>query len=643
MEKTNLDYALEYLERGWCIIPIRQDTKRPAILWKEYQTRLPTEEEVTKWWTDNPDHALAIVTGEISGLVVVDCDNPEALEAALDCGMSSPIRANTKKGQHLYFECPMDGVRRGPKVGGVGHDWPKIKGLDFRGDGSYALLPPSKNYEWAIPSYLDWDDVPMWKDWKPRLKSEPEGFVFSKLDLTNITPRNPEDNISEWDKTAKYVLEHFPTTKKIPSGMGNGRNERLMRYVSECVLQGLFGPELRVRGHAFMNEFYEQPLSEAEFEATCASMEQAEKRNHPERFNNKGEYIAAKKDEVRGGSAKLIQMRDADQLMEQAAAKEYLIEPWLPRNTIVQVHGYSGHGKSLFIQNAMAALTAGRRYFGPFEIGTPARVLYLDFENGMATIARRLQELRQIHGDAQDRLNIWTPFVSDDMNLKSAEGVMELQGWIKHAAPDVVVIDTIRSAYSGLQENSAEEWGRINKLAMTLRNSGIAVIMVHHSNKPSGEGGFGREAGSTNQLTVLETQIRIVQVFRDEEQASQNAGIFDANYNRPIWPLLEAKMPPDHRLYMVMEVRYGKVREWTDMHDPVQWIGFAQHNVTEEKIVVSSYSTKQRAKDMALASRSVEEISAELQRPVRLIREWLGLEAVQPSSKVVPLPSVGQQ
>ena len=638
MEKTNLDYALEYLERGWCIIPIRQDTKRPAVLWKEYQKRLPTEDEITKWWTDNPDYALAIVTGEISGLVVVDCDNPEALEAALDSGMSSPIRAKTKKGHHLYFECPMDGVRRGPKVGGVGHDWPKIKGLDFRGDGSYALLPPSKNYSWEIPSYLDWDDVPVWKDWKPSLKSEPDSFVFSKLDLTNVTPLNPEDTISEWDKTAKYVLEHFPTTKKIPSGMGNARNERVMRYISECILDGLFGAELRVRGHAFMNEFFDECLPDPEFEATCASIEQAERRNHPERFNDKGEYIRKPRDEEKPRKNKLIQMRDAEQLIEQAAAKEYLIEPWLPRNTIVQVHGYSGHGKSLFIQNAMAALTSGRRYFGPFEIGTPARVLYLDFENGMATIARRLQELRQMHGDAQDRLNIWTPFVDKDMNLKAAEGLMELQGWIKHSAPDVVVIDTIRSAYSGLQENSADEWGQINKLAMTLRNSGIAVIMVHHSNKPSGEG-FGREAGSTNQLTVLETQIRIVQVFRDEEQANQNAGIFDGNYEHPKWPLLEGKLPPNHRLYMVMEVRYGKVREWTDLHDPVQWIGFAQHNETEEKIVVSSYSTKQKAKDMALSSMTPSEIAEILQRPTRLVREWLGLEEVLPSSNVVPLSS----
>ena len=74
---------------------------------------------------------------------------------------------------------------------------------------------------------------------------------------------------------------------------------------------------------------------------------------------------------------------------------------------------------------------------------------------------------------------------------------------------------------------------------------------------------------------------------------------------------------------MVMELRYGKVREWTDMHDRVQWIGFAAHNKTDEKIIVSSRSTKQRAKDMALDGHDPIRIADRLERPLRLIHDWL--------------------
>ena len=316
-----------------------------------------------------------------------------------------------------------------------------------------------------------------------------------------------------------------------------------------------------------MSSFFES-LDEREFEATVCSMEQSEKRNHPERFDEDGNFIGQPvTEEFKDRPRKLIQMKDADQLMEESAGKTYLIEPWLPKNTIVQVYGYSGHGKSMFVQHCISALCSGRKYFGCFELGKPARALYLDFEMGMSTIARRLIEMRQMHGDTQDRLNIWTPFVDKkEIDLKKREGLEELQAWITFSDPDVIIIDTIRSAYPGLMENSADEWSRVNQLAVKLRNSGLAVIMIHHSNKPS-EGGLGREAGSTNQLTVLETQIKVTQVYKDEDTAKQNAAIWDGSYQRPVFPLLESKLPKDYRLYMVMEIKYGKVREWTDMHD----------------------------------------------------------------------------
>ncbi len=79
----------------------------------------------------------------------------------------------------------------------------------------------------------------------------------------------------------------------------------------------------------------------------------------------------------------------------------------------------------------------------------------------------------------------------------------------------------------------------------------------------------------------------------------------------------------DTRSTVVMEIRLRKVREWTDLHDRVQWIGFAASDTTDDKIIVSSRSTKQRAKDMALQGQEPEEIARTLSRPVRLIREWL--------------------
>ena len=72
--------ALEYLSKGWPVIPIRISEndgldKKPYLqTWREYQTKLPTVDEITTWWTRWPDAGIAVVTGKQSGMIVVDVD-----------------------------------------------------------------------------------------------------------------------------------------------------------------------------------------------------------------------------------------------------------------------------------------------------------------------------------------------------------------------------------------------------------------------------------------------------------------------------------------------------------------------------------------------------------------------------------------
>ena len=245
----------------------------------------------------------------------------------------------------------------------------------------------------------------------------------------------------------------------------------------------------------------------------------------------------------------------------------------------------------------------------------------MDFEMGMGTIGRRLQEVKNLYGDAEQNLQVWTPFINkEELNLKTKQGLLDLQEWVDHANPDVLVIDTVRSAFPGLQENSADEWARVNSLAVSLRNAGIAVILVHHSNKPT-ENGVGREAGSTNQLTVLDTQIRIMQVFNDEEAAKINAGIYDDG-EQPIWERLDAALPPEANLYMAVEVRYGKVREWTELHDRHYHLGWGA-DADNKRYLVSSRSSKQKAKELAVMGIEPTEIAVKLKRNVSLVEDWL--------------------
>ena len=133
--KGRLAEALEFLAQGYSIIPLRPGAKTPMVPWEIYQKRKPTLEEVTLWFKGT-DNNIAIVTGEISGVAVVDCDSPEAIDHALT-KFPSHQRTQTRKGLHLWFKHPGCPVRNSVNLHGIK--------MDIRGDGGYVVAPGSRH------------------------------------------------------------------------------------------------------------------------------------------------------------------------------------------------------------------------------------------------------------------------------------------------------------------------------------------------------------------------------------------------------------------------------------------------------------------------------------------------------------------
>ena len=59
------------------MIPLKGKTPPARFRWKEYQERRATLDEIRNWFGQNGEYNIGIVTGEVSGLVVVDCDSEE--------------------------------------------------------------------------------------------------------------------------------------------------------------------------------------------------------------------------------------------------------------------------------------------------------------------------------------------------------------------------------------------------------------------------------------------------------------------------------------------------------------------------------------------------------------------------------------
>jgi Bifunctional DNA primase/polymerase, N-terminal len=64
----------DYVERGWSVIPIRPGDKRPLVRWEEFQHRRADKTVALGWFRTWPDAGIGVVTGAISGIVVIDVD-----------------------------------------------------------------------------------------------------------------------------------------------------------------------------------------------------------------------------------------------------------------------------------------------------------------------------------------------------------------------------------------------------------------------------------------------------------------------------------------------------------------------------------------------------------------------------------------
>lgn len=60
---------------------------------------------------------------------------------------------------------------------------------------------------------------------------------------------------------------------------------------------------------------------------------------------------------------------------------------------------------------------------------------------------------------------------------------MALLAAIEEHKPSLIFVDTLAMAFPGLEENSAEEMGRVVAIARRLASHGGAVVLIHHDTK----------------------------------------------------------------------------------------------------------------------------------------------------------------
>ena len=278
VETNVLDASLDYLKLEWSIIPVGHD-KHPLVNWKRYQERRPKRAQVREWFENDPDAGIGIITGAVSGLVVLDVDLKSGGRKSLEHlqqqygRLPKTVSAKTGGGgRHFYFSHPGVSVR--PSAGQLG------PGLDIRGDGGYVVAPPSqhrngRSYEW---------------------KHSPETTVLAPIPewLLRLIVDEPKSKTMKENSTTAIVEGH--------------RNETLTSLAGAMRRRGCDGEAIRRALLAENNEKCDPPLPAKEVERIAQSIARYE----PEAVDPAGEDP---------GGERYTDMANAARLADEAAGR----------------------------------------------------------------------------------------------------------------------------------------------------------------------------------------------------------------------------------------------------------------------------------------------------------------------------------
>lgn len=420
METTiqSFETAKEYYSYGWSLVPCPLKSKYPALEWENLQeVRIP-EDKLSYFF--NEECNIAIITGRLSNLVVIDVD--EFTEEANKLISMLPVTWQVETptgGTHYYFKYPgHTEVRNFAK---------RIPGVDFRGEGGLIIAPPSIHpnggqYKWT---YKEGEIAEIPEDLFP--------ILFS-----------PKEKKKESKPISEPVIE-------------GGRNQWLLEQAGHFARvtprwkEVIFG----------LNERYcNPPLSEEEIEKTI--------------FTSMDRYAPELPKETR-----IVRTWDNPytplEIEEyKPSPEQWLIDHFLPLNGTTILSADPGVGKTWLAMEMALSVAKGKPFLEKFPT-KQGSVLYIDKELGLDESHRRLHKL------GFDR-NTPLYLATDKTFLLNKDTCPRMIEVCNNLGVKLLVFDTFRRIHKG-EENASKEIAAIFYYLNSFLDYGISVLLTHHNRK----------------------------------------------------------------------------------------------------------------------------------------------------------------
>ncbi|MFN0116878.1 MAG: bifunctional DNA primase/polymerase [Elusimicrobiota bacterium] len=254
MQRNWLVQAKEYLDNGWAVIPIVAGEKFPprGFRWKPYQERLPTLDELKIWEANYPRSGLAVVTGQVSGLAVIDADGPTGIRSLKKLGLRilrNPIVLTPSGGAHIYCSHP------GFEVGSYIKSLSGLRGIDLKIDGGFVILPSDAHgkYEWFVG---------------PEIVPVPLPAKILDLIRPNVQKIAPISEVSMQKKVRQQFLQRKPLMVYKPILKGH-RNDTIFFLACAFAQDSESYERLKRRIVGYNQKWSQPPLLETEIETIC--------------------------------------------------------------------------------------------------------------------------------------------------------------------------------------------------------------------------------------------------------------------------------------------------------------------------------------------------------------------------------------
>ena len=531
------EWARMYRSVGMQVVPAmshkenRQQWKRPALpKWRELESELIPDFTFERWYGEDGEHSrrnnMGLIAGACSnGIFVVDLDLHKDVRAQAwwddmfhmkqSAGELETVEQATGGGGiQLFFRAPLGWVPPTCKTS---------IGVDIRGQGGFAMMPPSthesgKSYRWKDghePWEIDIATAPQWFcDQITQLAIEHGGSsgVNRVTGEKTATPNKAVDNFGNIvdgreDYMTKLVWAAVVDLKReCPGDLGSLSEKHMLESfaiyerkvktriqmapgVSNADLLEREGRGISMFRHKWSNAIDQWDTKVAEHAKTERPSRPFDQSDEPQPVKfykvdeETGELFV---DVIKPTTVDLFELLDIKGIRALPKPK-YLIDKLMIEMGLGFVYGPPGCGKSFLTIGMGLSLASGRAEWFGRPIKKTGPIVYISSE-GVGDISLRIDAWEKETGVIAEDLPFY--LIRQNINFMAQSDVEKVLRTVAEAGklagdtPVVIFVDTVSRVLPGADENLQKDMTLFIGACDAIRNTfGATVVGVHHTSR----------------------------------------------------------------------------------------------------------------------------------------------------------------